>query len=81
MNLRGIVADFEFNDFELADRNFSRYYIYIEGGGTIYRHLKWEMYGIFRDLRNQFMVSYELHLGSLSSLERLRITESILEEL
>jgi hypothetical protein len=85
MNLRGIVADFEFNDFELADRNFSRYYIYIEGagggGGAIYRHLKWEIHGIFRDLRNQFMVSYELHLGSLSSFERLLITESILEEL
>lgn len=85
MNLHRLVDDFEFNDFELADRNFSRYYIYIEGagggGGAIYRHLKWEMYGIFRDLRNQFMVSYELHLGSLSSLERLRIAESILEEL
>jgi hypothetical protein len=85
MNLHRLVADFEFNDFELADMNFSRNYIYIEGagggGGAIYRHLKWEIHGIFRDLRNQFMVSYELHLGSLSSFERLLITESILEEL
>jgi hypothetical protein len=80
MNLRGIVADFEFNDFELADRNFSKYYIYIEGagggGGAIYRHLKWEMYWTFRNLKN-----LSLYEGSLSSLKRLLITESILEEL
>jgi hypothetical protein len=69
-----------FNDFELADMPFSRYYIYVEGagggGGAIYRHLKWEIYSIFRIFKEP-----RVYEGSLSSLERLRITESILEEL
>ena len=78
-NFRRLRDDFVFNDFELADMSFSRNYIYIEGaggGGAIYRHLKWEIWGIFRNFKN-----IEFYEGSLSSFERLRITESILEEL
>ena len=63
-------------DFDLADRNFSRYYNRIDGSYAIYRHLKWEIYGIFRNLKN-----IEFYEGSLSSLKRLSIAESILEEL
>jgi hypothetical protein len=48
----------------------------------VYRHLYGEITEVIvNGVRNQLIVSYELHLGSLSSYKRLSITESILEEL
>jgi hypothetical protein len=75
-DLFNILSNHVLCDYELSDMGFSSHYIYIDGGGAIYRHLKWEIYGIFRRLKN-----IEFYEGSLSSFERLRITESILEEL
>lgn len=79
-NFARLLDNYVFKDFELADMPFSRYYIYIEGagggGGAIYRHLKWEIWGIFRIFKEP-----RFYEGSLSSFERLRITESILAEL
>ena len=75
-DLFNILSNHVLCDYDLSDMNFSRHYIYIEGGDSIYRHLKWEIYWIFRNLKN-----IKLYEGSLSSLERLKIAESILEEL
>jgi hypothetical protein len=48
----------------------------------VYRHLYGEITEVIvNGVRNQLIISYELPLVPISSLERLSITESILEEL
>ncbi len=71
-----LIDDYVFNDFQLSDYKIRRWYIDVESDTIVYSYIKFPIYLIFRNLKDPIV--YEV---SLSSLERLKIVELILEEL
>ena len=74
--LSSIVDRYVFNDFQLSDCRKRRWYIDVDSDVIVHSYIKFPVYLIFRNFKEP-----RVYEGSLSSLERLRIAESILEEL